>query len=479
MPKQLTIIQQNDTHGALFEHDEVFWGNEGPYVRKVGGFARISQFVKNLRAKNHNVLFVDGGDLFHGSAPLVFSKGEAILPILEKIGLDAFVPGNWDFAYGKEQLVSLADKLPFSTLACNVFDEETSDPAFTPYELREIGNVNVGLIGLTYPYVDMTMPKSFSNGLVFNKGMDQLPDIIQQLKAESADIIVLISHMGLPLDVKLASMVAGIDVILSGHSHDRIIEPIKVNQTVIVQAGSSSSFVGQLNVEMETGKISAVNYRLVPLEVDEYQKDAETSELVDKILAPYQSMRENVIGETKTLLHRATLNEATMDKLITEAYLHHYQADLSFSHGWRYGTPVAPGVITEYDLQQIIPANPEVFLIELTGEQLLKALENNLEQVFSADAFEQKGGYILRSSGLSMTFKPYNPKGYRIQTLVVNGRDFALGDRYKIVSAGQQILKNFEVQKTYQNTKAIDLIKEYIRAKQTLEFDPTPKIISV
>ncbi|XJZ28255.1 bifunctional metallophosphatase/5'-nucleotidase [Bacillota bacterium Lsc_1132] len=479
MRKLLTIVQQNDTHGALVEHPELFWGSNGPFIRKVGGFAKIAQFVKGLRAQNENVLFVDGGDLFHGTAPLVFSKGESILPLLEKLSLDAFVPGNWDFAYGKEQLISLANRLPFSTLACNVFDEQKNEPVFVPYEVKETGNVKVGMIGLTYPYVDVTMPKSFSAGLLFNKGIEQLPYIIQMLKAASVDVVVLISHMGLPLDVKLASMITGIDVILSGHSHDRVIKPIFTNNTVIVQAGSSSSFVGQLVVGLENKRMTSVDYQLIPLKAGEYQDDGEISMLVDQILAPYQSMRENIIGATKTLLHRATLNEAPMDKLITEAYLHHYGADVAFSHGWRYGTPILPGAITEYDLNQIIPANPEIFLIELTGEQLLKALENNLEQVFSADPFEQKGGYILRSSGLYMTFKPYNPKGHRIQTATINGRGFTLGDRYKIVSAGQQILKNFENEKTYQNTKAIDVIKEYIRVKQTVELDLTQKIISV
>lgn len=479
MQKQVTIIQQNDTHGALFEHDELFWGSTGPKVSKVGGFARISQFVKKLREENQNVLFVDGGDLFHGTAPLVFSKGEAILPLLKQMSLDAFVPGNWDFAYGKEQILALTENLPFETFACNVFDDQTNKTIFAPYGVKEIGNVKVGLVGLTYPYVDITMPKAFSKGLVFNKGLEQLPDHIAKLKSEAVELIVLISHMGLPLDVKLAEMVPGIDVILSGHSHDRVIEPIVANNTVIVQAGSSSSFVGQLDVSVENRKVTALNYRLVPLTSEEYGADEETSEIVSQILAPFQGMRDNVVGETKTLLHRATLNEAPMDKLITEAYLHHYDADLAFSHGWRYGTPVAPGILTEYDLHQIIPANPDVFLIELTGEQLLNALENNLEQVFSADPFGQKGGYILRSSGLSMTFKPYNPKGNRIQTLLVGGKDFSKSSNYKIVSAGQQILKKHEDQKAYQNRKGIDLIKEYIRSKKTVEFDSAPKIISV
>ncbi|MGG5253205.1 bifunctional metallophosphatase/5'-nucleotidase [Neobacillus sp. SM06] len=479
MQKLLTIVQQNDTHGVLTEHPELFWGGNGPFIRNVGGFAKMAQFVKELRSKNENVLFVDGGDLFHGTAPLVFSKGEAILPLLEKMSLDAVVPGNWDFAYGKEQLLTLTEKLPFSTLACNVLDQQTKKPIFAPYEIKEIGEVKAGLIGLTYPYVNVTMPASFSTGLVFNKGINQLPNIIQQLKAESVDVIILISHMGLPLDVKLASLVSGIDVILSGHSHDRVMKPIVENQTVIVQAGSSSSFVGRLDIGLENSHIAAMNYQLVPLESEDYQGDGEISSLTASILAPYESMQENRIGATKTLLHRGTLNEAPMDKLITEAYLHQYEADLAFSHGWRYGTPIPPGPVTEYDLFQIIPANPEIFLVELSGEQLIKALETNLEQVFSADPFEQKGGYILRSSGMSMTFKPYNPKGHRIQTLSINGREFKREDRYKIVSAGEQILKKFENAKTYQNTKAIDVLKEFFRMKNTIELDLVPKISSV
>jgi S-sulfosulfanyl-L-cysteine sulfohydrolase len=475
--KKITIIQQNDTHGSLDLHDELFWNGKTSELRKTGGFPRIVKYINNLKSQDENVLFLDGGDLFHGTLPLVASKGEAILPVLQKMQLDGWVPGNWDFAYGKEQLASLAKELPFPTIACNVKEKDSNSAFLKPYIIKELQGVKVGIIGLTYPYVDETMPNSFSEGLSFSKGIEDARDCVSKLKGK-VDIILLLSHMGLPLDLELATLVDGIDIILSGHSHDRIEKPITVNGALVVQAGSSSSFLGRLEVTMDDGKMADFQYELVAID-ESFPEDEEMASIIDDILKGYEQERENVVGRTDSILHRMTLNEAPMDKLITDAYLHAFDCELAFSHGWRYGTPIPAGDITEYDLHTIIPTNPEMFTVEMSGEHLLKALEKNLEMVFSRDPFNQKGGYILRSSGLFMAFKPYNPKGNRIQKLLVGGQEIDLKKKYKIAGGGKQLFKGAEADKTYHGVNAVDVIKEFLKDEGTFKADAKQKILSI
>ncbi|WHX39965.1 bifunctional UDP-sugar hydrolase/5'-nucleotidase [Mesobacillus sp. AQ2] len=475
---KLTIIQQNDTHGSLYLHDELFWKNNQPELSKTGGLPRIAKYIKNLKSQKDNVLFLDGGDLFHGTLPLVASKGEAIIPALQKMELDGWVPGNWDFAYGKQQLSSLANALPFPAVACNVKEQDSNQSFLKPYMIKEMNGVKLGVIGLTYPYVDETMPESFSKGLSFSKGVEETRHCVEELK-EKVDLIVLLSHMGLPLDVELAALVEGIDIILSGHSHDRIEKPITVNGALVVQAGSSASFLGKLEINMEGGKMADYQYELIAID-ESFSVDEEMEGIIADILEPYKKERDNVVGRTESTLHRMTLSEAPMDQLITDAYLHAFDdCNLAFSHGWRYGTPVQPGDITEYDLHTIIPTNPEMFTLEMSGKQLMNALEKNLEKVFSRDPFKQKGGYILRSSGLFMAFKPYNPEGNRIQKLLVGGEEFDLKKTYKVAGGGKQLFKGAEANKTYQGVHAVDVIKQFLNEKGLFKANQEPKILSI
>ncbi|WP_079507250.1 bifunctional metallophosphatase/5'-nucleotidase [Mesobacillus jeotgali] len=474
---KLTIIQQNDTHGSLELHHELFWRKKQPELRKTGGLPRIARYIKDLKLHSENVLFLDGGDLFHGTLPLVATKGKAIVPALQKMGLDAWVPGNWDFAYGKEQLSSLANALPFPAVACNVKEQNTNDSFLKPHIIKQFNGVKVGIIGLTYPYVHETMPASFSEGLSFSKVVEETLQSVGELK-EKVDLIVLLSHMGLPLDVELANRVDGIDVILSGHSHDRIEKPITVNGTLVVQAGSSSSFLGKLEIHLEGGKVENYQYELVAID-ESFPVDQEMERVIGDIVGPYSMERNKVVGGTESILHRMTLNEAPMDQLITDAYLHKFDVDLAFSHGWRYGTPLPEGDITEYDLHTIIPTNPELFTLEMTGERILETLENNLEMVFSRDPFKQKGGYILRSSGLFMAFKPYNPEGSRIHKLLVGGQEIDMKKNYWIAGAGKQLFKDAEADKSYHGVYAVDVIKEFLKDKGTFKADGEPKILSI
>ena len=463
MTKKVTIIQLNDTHSHMETHWEGFYGKEISY-RMVGGFARIAHYVKKQKEKSPNVLFLDNGDIFHGTGPAVLSKGEALLPVMSNLMLDALVPGNWDFAYGPKQLLKLTGQLPFPTIACNVFDREDGTPIFPPYIIKELQGLKVGIIGLTYPYEDQTMPANFSEGLFFTLGLDVLPKYIEQLRVrERVDLIILAEHIGLPLAQKLALLVPGIDVILSGHSHDRIKIPIRINDTLIIQAGSHGSFLGQLELELSNGKITNYNYQLMPLYRDRFVEDMDTKELINQAIQPYRQLLEPVLGKTMTPLHRMYLHETPMDNFITDSYMHYLDGDVSFSHGWRYGVPVLPGLITMKDVWQIIPSNPELFTLEVEGRKLLQLLEKNLASVYARDPFQQKGGYILRSTELFMALKPYNSDGHRIEHIEVKGEPLQLDKVYKVIGAGNQDFKELGNHKKFLGIRAHDVIKEYLR----------------
>lgn len=474
---ELTILQQNDTHGQILSHPELFYHNSSPLFREVGGLPRMAQLVKEIRRRRQNVLFFDGGDVFHGTAPLVLSKGDAMIPILNQMGLDAWVPGNWDFAYGPTRLQDLVAALQFPTVAANV-------SLFTPYQILEVATLRIGIIGLTYPYVDDTMPPAFSEGLTFILGVNELQQHIDILRhQEHANLIVVLSHMGLPLDVHLASQVSSIDVLLSAHTHDRVTSPIVQNGTIIVQSGASSSFLGELvlNIDKSSPQQAMVvdfRYQLHPLFADQVAEDPSVKETVQQAVAPYLQELERVIGSVGTPLHRMTLQQAPMDTLITDAYLAYTGADLAFSHGWRYGVPILPGSVTMWDMYNIIPTNPELFTMEVDGATILHTLEINLEQVYAPNPFQQKGGYVLRSSGLFMAYKPNNPKGHRIEHIEIQGKSLHRNKLYTVAGAGKQLFKNKQDRKMLQ-THSIDVISEYLSKHPALHVDDTQRVITI
>ncbi|WP_274364843.1 bifunctional metallophosphatase/5'-nucleotidase [Paenibacillus thermotolerans] len=291
---KLTILQQNDTHGCLEPHPEFFWHAGRPIYRTAGGYARISGYVQQVREDTDHVLYVDGGDVFHGTGPLVKSQGEIMIDILNHLRLDAMVPGNWDFAYGPDQLRKLAGSLQFPLLACNVHGKKTP---FAAYAIKEYPGCRVGLIGLAYPHLEETMPPSFAGNFNFTHGVEELSKWIPRLRSEEkADLIIVLSHMGLPLDVKLAGLVSGIDILLSGHSHDRIKRPIRTNGTLIVKSGASGSFIGRLDIELEFGRIARFQHRLVTLLEADYPLDPNMQTLIDAHLSPYRSEMMEVVA---------------------------------------------------------------------------------------------------------------------------------------------------------------------------------------
>ena len=461
--RSLTIIQMNDTHAYFDLHQEMFWQGDHAVYRPAGGYARIATIVKQIRAESlGSCLFCDCGDTMHGTYPALDTQGQALIPILNSLGLDAMT-AHWEFAYGPKIFNQRVAELNYPMLANNVYDKVTKKPVYQSYTVKEIGGLRIGLMGIASNIIDKTMPPSYSEGIYFTLGKDELPPIIDLLRIqEKVDLIVLVSHLGFSQDMKFLSEVHGIDICLSGHTHNRLYNPVINGKTIVIQSGCHGSFLGRLDLEVDGGQIVDYRHRLIEVEAAT-QPDPTVDELINRALAPYKNDLSEVVGETVTALNRGTTLEATMDNFLLQALLESTGAQLAFSNGWRYGAPIVPGQITLNDLYNIIPMNPPVSTVELTGEEIRAMLEENLERTFSCNPYQQMGGYVKRCLGLNVYFKIENPQGHRIQKIFI-GNEELQPDRYytAVFVTMQGVPQKYGRNRENRSERIIDALRKYL-----------------
>ena len=466
MSKKLTILQVNDSHAYLDLHSEYFWGPRGGEYRMAGGYARLGGLVKEIRSKNSDqVLFLDNGDTLHGTYPAVQTQGQALVPILNMLGLDGMT-AHWEFAYGPQTFLQRAGELNYPVLALNVFREEDHALVFPPYRIKEVNGLKIGIAGLANNIVDKLMPPSFSQGLSFELGREELAQTVLRLRQEEkVDLVVLLSHLGFPQDLQLVSDVEGIDLCLSGHTHHRLYRPVRQGETLLIQSGSHGSYLGHLEVSIDGGKI--VYYRHELHEVEQgIQPDLEIQNLVEEALKPHQALLKEVVGETERPLNRAYNLETSMDNLLLEALIESTGAQVAFSNGWRYGAPVDRGPVTLNDLYNIIPMNPPVSVTELSGDELQAMLEQNLEHTFARDPYNQMGGYVKRALGLKVYFKVENPYPERIQKVFVGEEELRAGASYQAAFVTEQgVPSKYGRQRQVTSIKAVDAMRSYLKRR--------------
>lgn len=468
--KKITVVQVNDVHAYLETHQELFWeGGEAAY-RPAGGYSRIAAILKQIRSEAPGrVLFADNGDTFHGTYPAVQTKGEILVPVLTRLELDAMT-GHWDFAYGPEILQQRVSQLGYPFLAANVFHRDSGEPAFPSHLVKEVGDVRVGIVGLASNIVDKTMPPHFSEGLKFTLGREELQGKVDLLRGqEKVDLVILLSHLGFPQDMRLAGEVRGIDVVLSGHTHNRLFRPALQGHTIVIQSGSHGSFLGRLDLEIDSGRVAGYEHRLVEVRGD-LTPDAEVDSLVSELMTPYREELSQVVGETRETLHRYTMLESTMDNLLLSAILDATGAEIAFSNGWRYGAPIVRGPITLGDLYNIIPMNPPVSMVDLTGQELVDMLEESLEHSFAGNPYDQMGGYLKRAMGIKVFLKVENPGGHRIQKLFVGGEEVRPEKSYSAAFVTVQgVPAKYGRNRRETPEKAIDVLRGYLGRHPTAE----------
>lgn len=476
----LTVIQLNDSHAYFDLHQEMFWSGGQAAYRPAGGYARIAALMKRIRAERQGqVLFCDCGDTLHGTHPALKTQGQALVPILNSLGLDAMT-AHWEFAYGGATFKQRAAELHYPMLAINVYDQATKGRLFPPYTVKEIGGLRVGLVGIASNIVGKTMPASYSEGLEFTLGRVELAPIIDVLRTqENVNLIVVISHLGFPQDMKLLSEVQGVDICLSGHTHNRLRVPVIQGKTLVIQSGCHGSFLGRLDLEIEGGQVVDYRHQLIEVEAS-VEPDPAVDDLVRQALAPYHDELSTVVGETATVLNRATMLEATMDNFLLQALRESTGARLAFSNGWRFGAPIVPGKVTLNDCYNMIPMNPPVSTVELTGEELVAMLEENLERTFARDPYEQMGGYVKRALGLNVHFKLENPPGHRIQRVLVGDEEVQPGRSYATAFVTEQgVARKYGRHRENRPERAIDAMRAYLAKHRPLRAELQGTFIAV
>ena len=476
--KKLTILQINDSHSYLEPHPEVFYEASGLEIRNTGGYARIAALAEKFREEaNGNLLFLDNGDTFHGTYEAVTSEGESMLPVLNLLGLNAMT-FHWDIAYGPKRLLELSEKLTYPILAGNVFEKDTNKLFRQPYIVKEINDLKIGIIGLASNIIDKTMPPKFSEGLYFTMGDQELPRYIQELKDQGADLILLLSHLGYPQDVKILEKVSGIDVCISGHTHNRIDRLENVNGAIIMQSGSHGSFLGKLDLTVNENGIAQAAHELVTVHEDLAESQA-MKKVIEAIMEPHREKLDVPVGETAVMLHRGTGLESPMDNLLLKALLNATGAQMAFSNGWRYGVPIRPGSITLRDLYHIIPVNPKVSTVTITGRELWDMLEENLENTYAKEAFDQMGGYVKRAMGIKAYIKIENNKGMRIQKLFAAGEAVQLEKAYQAVFVTEQgVPSKYGTDRKNLEISAIEALKNYLK-QETFHLADTGSFVVV
>ncbi|MGB7843491.1 MAG: bifunctional metallophosphatase/5'-nucleotidase [Salinimicrobium sp.] len=465
----LDILFINDVHGYIAPHNELFYDENGEYIAEAGGYARLFTKVEELRKKNPHTLLFDGGDTFHGTKPIVYSRGQAMIPILNKMDFDAMT-SHWEFAYGPEQLKNLTNQLNYPNLACNIY--KPNGEMFTePTKMFNVEDVKIGVIGLAALIVDKVMPPSFAGDLRFTNGIKEVPGHIEKLKKEGANLIVLLSHNGFPQDMELLKQVNGIDVCLSAHTHNRLYSPVKINGSLIIQCGCHGSFLGKLMLDLKEGKIQSHQYELITID-DKISENEEMKTLVDHVLKDHKDIFTTNVGKTKKLLHRYAGINASLDELMHSGACFVTNTDICFSNGWRYGIPIEKGNITENDLYNMAPMNPPVSVIELTGEEIKDMLEENLAHTYNCDPMKQMGGYAKRIFGLHLNVRIENPDGERIQELFFKGRHIEMDKVYRASFITiQGVPSKYGKNRKKTEFKLVESIKLYLNKHP--EFSPT------
>jgi len=466
--KHLTLLQVNDLHGYLAPHAEMFALGHDADLRSGGGLGRVATLFRAVRDdRAGQVIALDNGDTFHGTMAAVHTRGEAVIAPMRALGLDGMT-AHWEFAYGLPRVGEIAERLTYPILAAN-YHHRGSSLALPPFTVVDRGGLRVGVIGLAAILAPHHLPRDQRSGLEVTIGDDELRTLIPTLRREQrVDVIVVLSHLGFPQDCKLASAVPGIDVLLSGHTHNRLDAPVVIGDTLIMQSGAHGSFVGRLDLTVAGDGIAEWAHALVPVD-DSLEPDAEMTALVDEALGAFADARATVVGETTCTLHRYSMVESTMDNLLLDATATAAGTGVALSNGWRYGAPIAPGPLTEWDLWNIVPANPPVSVVTLTGLQLRTLLENNIEATFACDPWQQRGGYLKRCRGVEVLVKLENPAGHRIQEMTVEGARVGDAESIDVAFLGEQAVPaDAGSHRRSADITAVEALTRYVRDQRTV-----------
>ena len=457
-----------------------------PRFGKLGGFAHLKTLIDRLRSDvgQGRSMLLDGGDLWQGSGLANTVQGADMVEAANLLGVEAMT-GHWEFTYGEKALRDNLERFKGEFLAQNVFlteeaafnDARALDPAsgrvFKPSIIKEIGGHRVAVIGQAFPYVPIAHPKRFTPDWKFGIRDEELQKLVDAHRTtDKVDAVVLLSHNGMDVDLKLASRVSGIDVILGGHTHDAVPQPIAVTNaggvTLVTNAGSNGKFLAVLDLELGKGRVKDVRYRLLPVFSELLKPDAAMQALIDRLREPHAAPWGEKIAIADHMLYRRGNFFGTVDQMICDALRNELNAEIALSPGFRWGlTMLAGQPLTMEDLlSETAISYPETYVQTMTGRQIKDVLEDVCDNLFNADPYYQQGGDMVRVGGLSYTCAPAEPAGKRISELKLdNGRRLEAGRNYKVAGWASVNAQN--------GAPVWDLVAKYLRAGKPPNRQPT------
>jgi sulfur-oxidizing protein SoxB len=442
---------------------------------KVGGYAHLATLVKRLRAARPHALFLDGGDTWQGSATSLWTKGADMIGAQKLLGVD-LMTAHWEFTYGAKRVASAVSKelAPIEFLAQNVKTVDFEDPVFKPYTLRSVNGVALAVIGQAFPYTPIANPRYMVADWTFGIQESRLQQLVDEVRARGAKAVVLLSHNGLEVDLKLAARVHGIDAILGGHTHDGVPAPIVVGKTLVTNAGSHGKFLAVLDLEVKGGAVTGHRYRLLPVFANLLPADAAMAAYIERVRAPYRARLEEKLAVTEGLLYRRGTFNGTWDQLLLDALMQVKGAEIAFSPGFRWGSTLLPGdaITFEHLMDQTAVTYPYSTLSELTGGEIKAILEEVADNSFNPDPYLQQGGDMVRVGGLTYACDPRAAIGRRILDMRLRGQPMEAGKRYKVAGWAP-------VAEGASGEPVWDVAARYLRAKGTVPpFTPNvPRLI--
>lgn len=465
------IADGSPSHYALTYND--FSALAGTYGR-VGGLDRVATVINTIRADRPDALLLDGGDTWHGSYTCYHTEGQDMVNVMNALKPDAMT-FHWEFTLGSERVQEIVENLPFAALGQNIFDAEWDEPTdlFPPYKMFERGGTKIAVIGQAFPYMPIANPGWMFPEYSFGIRDERMQEMVDEVRDMGAEVVVVLSHNGFDVDKKMASRVSGIDVILSGHTHDALPEPVLVNETIIVASGSNGKFVSRVDLDVRDGRMMGFKHKLIPIFSDVITPDAQVAALIDEQRAPYINELTEVIGQSESLLYRRGNFNGSWDDLICQALIEERDADISMSPGVRWGPSILPGQdITREDIWNVTSMTyGKAYRTEMTGEFIHVILEDVADNLFNVDPYYQQGGDMVRIGGMAYRIDINQPQGSRISELTLLKTGERIDPAKTYVVAGWA-----SVNEGTEGPQIWDVVEDYIRKQGTVSVAPNNSV---
>ncbi len=444
---------------------------------QMGGFAHIATLVKQVRAERpKKVLLLDGGDTIQGSATSLWSRGLDMVQAVNQLGVEVFA-AHWEFTFGIDRVRELFGDREKKGLfkgdfvAHNVKDALWGDPVFPPYTIREVGGVKIGVIGQAFPYTPISHPQRFVPNLTFGIQEERAGELVRELREKHrVDLVVLLSHNGMDVDKKMASRVRGIDVILGGHTHDGVPKPFRIGKTLVINSGAHGKFLSRLDLEVKGREIKAYRYKLIPVISKHIPPDPEMADLIRKIREPYEKKLNEALGVAESLLWRRGNFNGGFDEVVLDALLKHYDAQIAFSPGFRWGVSLLPGQpITLDDVYTHTSLTyPHTWTREMTGAEIHAIMEDVADNLFNKDPYYQQGGDMVRVGGVTYAIRPDSDMGKRISDIQIGGKPMDPQKRYKATGWASMMV--------VEGPPVFDVVANYLRSVKRVKADPSSRV---